>query len=150
MMGIYWQFIGDILYIINYMTSSSIFPGYPGPEIILVLPLGLLFFIFMDMSLPLQSWSWEEQTIVLGFSSLTRVMMSGWSITGGISTQEIIQYIIRMFLQTILYLQELSPDQMFGQFWSFTWWEMGCHDLPKVMEYILQLTGHDKWVIYKW
>ena len=77
MMGIYSLYIGDISYIIYYKASITIFPGYQGPEMTLVLPLVLLSFIFMDISLPLQSWSWEEQTTVLGFSSLTRAMMSG-------------------------------------------------------------------------
>ena len=77
MMGIYSLYIGDTSYIIHNMISITIFPGYQGPEMTLVLPLVLLSFIFMDMSLPLQSLSWEELTAVLGFSSLTRAMMSG-------------------------------------------------------------------------
>ena len=40
--------------------------------------------------------------------------------------------------------QELSPDDKFGPFWNFTWWEMGSKDLPSVLEYILDLTGQNK------
>ena len=41
-------------------------------------------------------------------------------------------------------LQDLSPDDKFGPFWNFTWWEMGSKDLPRVLEYILDLTGQNK------
>ena len=30
---------------------------------------------------------------------------------------------------------------MYGEFWDFTWWEMGSEDLPAAMDYILHLTN---------
>lgn len=36
---------------------------------------------------------------------------------------------------------DLSPDDHWGPFWNFTWWEMGSIDLPEVLNYILESTG---------
>jgi len=38
----------------------------------------------------------------------------------------------------------LLPDDHWGPFWNFTWWEMGTMDLPKVLKYVLESTGKTK------
>ena len=35
---------------------------------------------------------------------------------------------------------------MFGEFWNFTWWEMGSEDLPAAMNYILGVSNQTQWV----
>jgi len=35
----------------------------------------------------------------------------------------------------------LDASKFYGEFWRFTWWEMGEHDLPAVIDYILVTTN---------
>ena len=35
---------------------------------------------------------------------------------------------------------------MFGEFWNFTWWEMGSEDLPAAITYILDVSNQTQWV----
>ena len=39
------------------------------------------------------------------------------------------------------HFQSLDASKFYGEFWRFTWWEMGEHDLPAVIDYILVTTN---------
>jgi len=48
------------------------------------------------------------------------------------------------FRGTIMSSQHESLDTEAPEFWSFTFEEMGIYDLPKVIDHIIETTGHDK------
>lgn len=37
-----------------------------------------------------------------------------------------------------------NADNIFSDFWNFTWYEMGIYDHPAVIDYILEKTMHSK------
>ena len=36
--------------------------------------------------------------------------------------------------------QTLNASENAGEFWRFTWWEMGERDIPAVMDHVLAVT----------
>ena len=42
--------------------------------------------------------------------------------------------------------QRLEAGEKFGDYWSFTWWEMGKEDLSASIKYILDISNKTQWV----
>lgn len=37
-----------------------------------------------------------------------------------------------------------DPDTTFGDYWNFSWWEIGFHDLAAIIDYVLNETVNSK------